>query len=244
LGSQFRTCIYSVLIVKDYARLIRWDRTGAIVTEPIKYNDDPALVEFFRRYNEAPPKVRGVDTTITVPRADEALLASHVLGVKEGVRLVKMTVPGPSCQREYVIYSPTAQPYTPPGRATRGLIAYDLERDMEVFIKDTWRVDLPDIEKEGETYELLTKARVRNIPSCSAAGDIEDHATLTHLYQDKPWACKPKRVLVPHHHYRLVLDIVGEQLTKFPSSREMLCSVVDALEGKDLIHVMPTITHF
>ena len=49
LGSQFQfcTCIYSVLIIKDYARLIQWDRTGAIVTDPIHYNDeDSLLLEF------------------------------------------------------------------------------------------------------------------------------------------------------------------------------------------------------
>ncbi|KIM74741.1 hypothetical protein PILCRDRAFT_25867, partial [Piloderma croceum F 1598] len=50
LGSQFRTHIYSILVIKDYARVIRWDRTGAIVTEPIYYNVDPTLAEFFRRY--------------------------------------------------------------------------------------------------------------------------------------------------------------------------------------------------
>lgn len=35
LGAQFRTCVYSILIVASYARLIRWDRSGAIVSEPI-----------------------------------------------------------------------------------------------------------------------------------------------------------------------------------------------------------------
>jgi hypothetical protein len=48
LGSQFRTCIYSILIVVDKAQLIRWDRMGAVVTEAICYNDEPTLVEFFR----------------------------------------------------------------------------------------------------------------------------------------------------------------------------------------------------
>jgi hypothetical protein len=37
LDLQFCTHIYSVLIGKETARILRWDRTGIIVTEPIKY---------------------------------------------------------------------------------------------------------------------------------------------------------------------------------------------------------------
>ena len=77
---------------------------------------------------------------------------------------------------------------------------------MKVFIKDTWQVDLPDIKKEGDTYVVMVAAQVKNIMPCSAAGDIGDNTTLTHLFKDEPWACKAKRVLVPHHHYQLVLD--------------------------------------
>jgi len=232
LGSQFRTHIYSVLIVKDYARLIRWDRSGAIVTEAIHYNHNPALAEFFRRYHKAPPNIRGVDPTVTVPTYKEICLTRQCLDLKDNVTLVKMTVPTGDTECSYIAPTPKAQPYTPPGRATRGFVAYDLQRRRKVFVKDTWRVDLPDIEREGETYELLAGAQVRNIASCSAAGDIGDHRTLTQLYANKPWACKGKRDLVPHQHYRLVLDVIGDNLTEFPSSREMLRYMVHALEGK------------
>ncbi|KAF8227900.1 hypothetical protein L208DRAFT_992380, partial [Tricholoma matsutake] len=50
LGSQFCTHIYSVLIVKDTARILRWDRSGTLVTEAIKYNKSHYLAEFFHRY--------------------------------------------------------------------------------------------------------------------------------------------------------------------------------------------------
>ena len=143
-----------------------------------------------------------------------------------------MTVPAGDSECSYVAPTPKAQPYTPPGRATRGFVAYDLQRQRKVFVKDTWRVDLPDIEKEGETYELLARAQVRNIAPCSAAGDIGGHATSTHLFANKLWACKGKQDLVPHRHYRLVLDVIGDNLTEFPSSREMLRYIVHTLEDK------------
>jgi serine/threonine protein kinase len=229
LGSQFRTCIYSVLIVKSYARLIRWDRTGAVVSQPIQYNQQPELAEFLRRYYKAPPKVRGVDTTVTIPTIDEKHLARKCLEISDDWPLLKMTVPTPNSHREYVIRAPIANHYTPPGRATRGFVAYDIERRTKVYLKDTWRVDLPGIEREGETYKLLWEAHVRNLALCSAAGDIEGHHTLTHIFQNEPWACRVKSALVPHQHYRLVLDVIGQSLTKFSSSYEMLCSTLDAL---------------
>jgi hypothetical protein len=100
-----------------------------------------------------------------------------------------------------------------------------------VYLKDTWCVDLPGIERESEMYQVLQEAQVRNIPPCSTAGDILDHCMLTHLYNDKAWACKAKKELVPHHHYQLVLDIIGEELTSFSSSWEMLGCIINALEG-------------
>ena len=50
LGSQFHICVYSILTVQSYARLIRWDRTGAIISEPILYDQQNYLAEFLRRY--------------------------------------------------------------------------------------------------------------------------------------------------------------------------------------------------
>jgi len=44
LGTQYCTHIFCILVIKDYARLIRWDCAGAIVTEPIYYDDEPHLL--------------------------------------------------------------------------------------------------------------------------------------------------------------------------------------------------------
>ena len=92
-------------------------------------------------------------------------------------------------------------------------------------------MDLLDIKKEGDTYMVMVAAQVKNIAPCSAAGDIGDHTTLTHLFKDEPWACKTKRVLVLHHHYQLVLDMIGKPLTTFLLSLQMLCCVLDVLIG-------------
>ena len=193
---------------------------------------NPALVEFFCRYYKAPPNVHGVDTTVMVLTDEEIALTRDCLDLDKKLHLMKMTVPAGDSEWSYVTTTPIAQPYTPPRHATCGFVAYDLQRQRKVFIKDMWRVDLPDIEREGETYKLMARAQVRNIALCSAAGDIGNHQMLTHLYANKPWACHRKRDLVPHQHYRLVLDVIGDDLTKFSSSWELLRYMVHALEGK------------
>ncbi|KAF9238624.1 hypothetical protein BU15DRAFT_35324, partial [Melanogaster broomeanus] len=50
LGSQFRTHCYSVLIVSSAARIIRWERGGAIVTTPMQYNEQGTFAEFLHRF--------------------------------------------------------------------------------------------------------------------------------------------------------------------------------------------------
>ena len=64
LGSQYRTHMFLVLIFKKFARLIRWDHGGAVVTEPIKYDTQPHLFDFFIRYDNTNQATRGHDITV------------------------------------------------------------------------------------------------------------------------------------------------------------------------------------
>src|ERR1700678_2182262 len=75
LGAQFRTHAYSVFIVKDTARILRWDRSGTIVMETIKYNKSPLLAKIFRRYSVALPEMRGKDSSASAPTPAEGLMA-------------------------------------------------------------------------------------------------------------------------------------------------------------------------
>ena len=142
-----------------------------------------------------------MDTSVGVLTADKALAVRNCLQLDKDAILAKIAVPSPTLKRQYVIHSPKGELYTPPGRVTCGFEVYNIERGRKVFVKDTWRVDLPGIKKEGKTYKLLWDVQVRNIAVCSATGDIHDHATCTHHYQDRPCACKTRSRLVPHHHY-------------------------------------------
>ena len=149
-GAQFCTHIYSILIVKGTARILRWDRSGTLVTEAIKYNKSHHLAEFFHRYSEASPEMRGKDISVMDPTPPEAVSARQALNLDNTVSLVKLMVPDKDAsQLYYIAASPHVTPYTLPGHATRRFPAYNVSRCVPVFIKDSWRIDVPDIQAEG-----------------------------------------------------------------------------------------------
>ena len=235
-GSQFRTHIYSILIVKSQARIIRWDRSGAIVTEAIKYNHSNLLAEFFCRYSAASREMCGFDESVSVPTSQEVAQARSVLRLPYAEPLIKIEVWSADQKQRwyYVAAAPLATAYTPPGRATRGFEANGITECQGVYLKDTWRLDLPEFTPEGDTYSWLMKGRVRNIPQCLIWGDILDmqyHATKTQSYVSTSWASTRDSVFLPHRHYHLVLDIIRRKLTSFCLSVEAIRGVRDALIG-------------
>jgi hypothetical protein len=179
--------------------------------------------------------MRGIDQTVSAPTAEEALVARTALGLGKLVPLVKLGIPINADASDYFITTiPRSQIYAPPGRATRGLRAYDISRKTLCFVKDSWRINLPGIQAEGLTYKTLNDHRVRNIPTCVASGDIATdtyHATKTSTYASQTGYRRSSR-LIPHRHYRLALDVIGRSLTNFKSSYEMVSAVRDAIVGR------------
>jgi hypothetical protein len=53
LGSQYHTHLFLILIFKTYARLIRWDCGGAVITGLINYDTQSHLFDFVIRYDNA-----------------------------------------------------------------------------------------------------------------------------------------------------------------------------------------------
>jgi len=237
LSSQFRTHAYSILISHDTARILRWDRSGTIVTEPIAYNKSPHLVEFFRRYSKAPPAMHGKDETVSRPTPAEEERARNALDLDKTASLVRLSIPcADGNDRYFITPTPEATLYTPPGRATRGFRAYDIARQELVFLKDSRKINLPDISPGGEVYMILNTAQVSNVPTCLVSNDIstaEYHATKADHYATASWACR-LNTLVPHRHYRLILDVIGLVVVNFKSSYEMVATVRNGLIGEVL----------
>ncbi len=66
---QHRTGLFMLLVNGDEFRVVRWDRSGCIVTEGLNYVDTPEhtkkLLQFFYAYSKATPEQRGMDPTAT-----------------------------------------------------------------------------------------------------------------------------------------------------------------------------------
>jgi Fungal protein kinase len=243
LAAQYRTHAFSILIVRDIARLIRWDREGAIVTEPIAYNDDPSLVRFLALYSQASPQLRGIDTTVSLATANEAETARKELELPDKTKMFKTSIPSGETNLTIVFPFPEIIPLRPACRATRACSAYNTDGKCVVFFKDSWRVNAPDTALEGTIYEHLQTAHVQFVPRCLAHGVVNHEAkqaTQTKAHSERSWACKRMGEIMSHTHYRLVLDLVGKSLSTFTSSKQLVQAIHDVLIGRLLpIHDGP-----
>jgi len=235
MGAQYRTHMFMVLIVKDYARLIRWDRSGVVVTEPIRFNEQRHLYDFFIRYNTAEPNVRGHDSTVGEPTDAEVKHAKTIVPelIKE-TSFVTLTVSG----RRFITHSPSSQLYVPVGRWTRASFAFDIDDECRVLLKDSWRVLLEDIHAEGDIYSELHKHGVPNIPRCLFYGDIghdDYHRSRTQDVKEQYFPDQHYWRLTPHRHYRIVLGTIGTPLKNFRNTKEMAKAISAALKGKTTI---------
>ena len=97
-------------------------------------------------------------------------------------------------------------------------------------------------------YERLHHHSVLNIPDCFLSGDVGNtiyHTTHTHNFAKKYWQHSPAPQLVPHQHYRLILNTISQDLKKFKSSRELISALYGSLLGKFCqIFMWHILTHF
>ncbi|KAI0318555.1 hypothetical protein OF83DRAFT_937049 [Amylostereum chailletii] len=71
-----RTFVFLILILEDKARLIRADRSGAVVTELFTWTGESSpLVNFLRRFDTMSRAERGFDPTVTLPSPEEIRIA-------------------------------------------------------------------------------------------------------------------------------------------------------------------------
>jgi hypothetical protein len=71
MSAQYHTHLFTVLILKEYARLIQWDHGGALVTEPIYHDGHLHLLDFLIRFNDATHAACGCDPTVRPANSTE-----------------------------------------------------------------------------------------------------------------------------------------------------------------------------
>lgn len=251
METQFRTFCFTVELCSSMARLIRWDHSGAVVTTAFDYGKlSHLLAQFFWRYSHMDFASRGYDLSVVDPDAADAQRACTKLDVPMSTRIFKVHVPNDAlgfngdlklvdgyeeCQGSqipnYFAAAPTYRGRCLGGRFTRTFPIYDKSTNRTLLLKDNWRVDRDDFEKEGQVYAALKAANVPYVAELIQSGDVLAHKTETQNLVSQ-FACKlDEEMMLPHRHYRLVLDTIGTPLWEFFSSFELVQAVWDAVEG-------------
>lgn len=196
---QHRVAYYSVSVRGVHARLMRWDRSGAITTEEFNLHSDPQfLCEFLWKFSQCSEFERGFDDTVTPASDDDEkrfkqVIEEHVQfqgGLSSENDKFKKAVethyepsrvviikafedPQSNVSHEYLVSRPVVSPLSIASRAMRGYWAVPREEGNIAFLKDTWRYDTEKDWKEGNILERLTSRGVACIPNLFCHGDVQ-----------------------------------------------------------------------
>jgi hypothetical protein len=181
----------------------------------------------------AQPEARGCDSTVQPPNPHKIGLAkAAVPELAKANSFLAVT----ASDGRFIIRSPDARPDVPVGRWTRTSFAYDVNNKRRVILKDSWRIQVDDIEPEGKIYEMLHANHILNIPHFSCAGDVGDdihHQIRTGEVFEK--GCISRHSCwepITRRRYRIVLLTVGRKLKEFKGTKELVEAMLAALKGE------------
>lgn len=167
---QHRHCCYSISLSWPLARLIRWDRAGAVVSCAFDLRKHPSILcQFLWCFSFIGNAGRGYDLTVKPAQYAQELVFRHVIerhlaaqlpgyatlgenarsaALKEHFRPGHVSIVdfpcvarGEDAIMQLLISRPISYPQSPTGRATRGYWAVDLQTHAVHFLKDTWRYE-------------------------------------------------------------------------------------------------------
>ncbi|KAF9456881.1 hypothetical protein BDZ94DRAFT_1314745 [Collybia nuda] len=216
---------FTVLILGSSSRLIRWDRSAAIVSEKFDYltNGQP------------------LDNTVHVANTEETEIAYDKMKNQKSKldwNVIIFTIQVDGQGREFLGWSPMANGELLLGRATRPYPVWDIQEHALRFLKDSWR--WVHFERESDILRLLNGAGVQIVPQLIGDGDIEGHwhTNLSHTFAANStdettglrkisWKYGVYSILQRVHH-RFVGKDIGLHLIKFKTSKDMMQVVYDA----------------
>ena len=191
---QFRTCVFSLTISGSTARIMRWDRSGVLVTSAFDYKANPlTLIEFVWRFAKANKEQQGFDRTANSTKSDEDR-RSFVKAITSHVRLQLALGPdtagevlGDAVNTHYCggavsrvgmesydvwVSRPLWVSHAIVGRCTAGYWGVRCDTKEVVFLKDVWRTDVETVQSEGAILSYLTERGVSHIPALVGHGDV------------------------------------------------------------------------
>ncbi|KAI0318554.1 hypothetical protein OF83DRAFT_1115420 [Amylostereum chailletii] len=250
--SRSRTFVFAVIVLNDKARLIRADRSGAVVTELFTWaGAHSPLVVFLRRFNAMSREERGFDPTVTLPSPKEIRIAREAFA-KEDVdadypdsmmQKFRVCDEVTGVEHAYVAGGPATYAPNVVSRGSQGYIAVDLDSGLLVWIKDSWRLNQSYIRKEADVYRMFRGAGVPHVASMVCGGDVDDQETQVQDFVKAPWACETDGIGQGKIHHRFVLSTIGRPLERFSSTRELTTATRDAIEAHSAVFTKLNILH-
>ncbi|KAJ3491197.1 hypothetical protein NLI96_g877 [Meripilus lineatus] len=251
--NQSRTHVYAIYIDGESVYLIRWDRAGAIVSEPFSLlRERDKLHTFLFRLGKMTPTQQGYDDSVRPALPSEAkeflgLTTKNAIhqeylnearavhqGTKAAIFATDIKGWGDHPDLRLVFGRPRVIGGGIVGRATRGYVAYDTISKQIVFLKDYWQPETEKYHKELDTYAKLIAAGVRHIATPLGGGSVCDdptspHRTLTQSYLSKAHGCSYSA----RDHYRIVLKEVGRPLEDYRDAKGMVLAVYCAFKAHE-----------
>ncbi|KAI0754490.1 kinase-like domain-containing protein, partial [Daedaleopsis nitida] len=254
---QHRTHYFTVVIFGTMARIVYWDRSGAVFTEKFNYKAEPhKLGKVLWCYSRLSPAQRGHDTTVVpvlpgsyehelmLRRAAEPLVVDkNIVGeharkafkasVDNKAPCFKMTMPDATGEKTFLVGKPNFIASGLVGQGTRGYVAIDMadEDGPFVYLKDCWRVERERIRQEGDVLKELNAAKVPNIPTLHRHGDVPGQRTQGKQTFEKVYAEGHVCSLKTHRHYRMVVKEVGIPLWEFKNGKELVRVLLDCVRA-------------
>ncbi|CAL1698835.1 unnamed protein product [Somion occarium] len=241
LLQQHRTHVFMIFVYQDTARLVRFDRAGAIVSDFFNLVTEPMkLLNFVFRLGRMSPSERGFDDNVVLasgaevelmknhlpPQTDQTRLATHIRNaLSSESRIHKITVPGKNggnAQR-FLVGKLRAGSRYPTGRGTKGYIAFDLQKPRFVFVKEGWRIDSDDVTSEMDIYAQLEKNHVEHVPTVVCGGDVGTPVQRT--VSQSLLTASSEVTFAARIHYRIVLEEIGLPLEEHVRGEELSLAV-------------------
>ncbi|KAJ8091664.1 hypothetical protein PM082_020899 [Marasmius tenuissimus] len=234
LSMNFRTHLFTVLIIGRHARLIRWDRGGAIVSRAFEYaHSRSPLVEFYLRYWQLSRRDQGFEADVmTLDKLDKDVQVAlehfnrhdedYWYGLSDQQRVdvnsprrwfklatggMRFIVPEPLYHRRFC---------TPFHRASRYSLAYCVDTKTLCFLKDYWRELSARSLSESDMYNVLKERRIPNIAEKLIGADIPNTETVG----------GPRRLIL----HRLALKTLARSLTTFKWGKVLISCIAEIFE--------------
>ncbi|KAK0435391.1 hypothetical protein EV421DRAFT_1835860 [Armillaria borealis] len=269
---QHRSHLFTILICGPFARFIRWDRSGAIVSERFDYTKKRTLIfNFYKRFAQLSPSQRGKDPSVSpltdedddaIARAKFDLFDTDMwhgdAGPKpkrdikiEDQKLLRIDMTLDNKARRFVVCAPKFDDgaFSPFGRSTRRSLAVDLDSPDLGDPKKPYGglLFMKDYWREDslrtiKESDIYHLLAQHNVPHV-AKMETGGDVTITQLHARALPNQLPGNRLPTLQAHRIFLKTIGRDLTTFCSVKGLVTCVADAMKAHQVAFDRAYILH-